>query len=246
MRRWASLADDQLSKDTFAKKWERRHLHISTGLDGWVSGEFYLDPVAGGALANALDHIAPPDPYDAPDGPRPLSQRRADALTDLASWYMKGDRPGGNPPNINGVIDIATLMGETPEMAAARCDLDGIGPVTRTVLDQLCCDARFTRFIMAGPSQILDMGRATRLATPAQRKAVIVRDRHCRFPSCGRKPQWCDIHHIAGWVESLGETNIKNLILLCRRHHTLIHNTQWTITTTPNGDFKFNHPARAP
>jgi hypothetical protein len=131
-------------------------------------------------------------------------------------------------------------------MAAARCDLDGTGPVTRTVIDQLCCNARFTRFIMSGPSQILDMGRATRLATPTQRRAVTVRDRHCRFPSCGRKPQWCDIHHIAGWVESLGETNINNLIMLCRRHHTLIHNTKWTIERTPNEDFDFTHPARAP
>jgi hypothetical protein len=246
MRRWASLADDQLAKDTFAQKWQRRHLHISTSLDGWVSGDFYLDPVAGGALLNVLDHLAPPDPQDTPDGPRPLLQRRADALTDLTSWYLNGDKPGGNPPNLNAVIDIATLMGETPEMTTARCDLDGIGPVTRTVIDQLCCNARFTRFIMSGPSQILDMGRTTRLATPTQRRAVTVRDRHCRFPSCGRKPQWCDIHHIAGWVESLGETNINNLIMLCRRHHTLIHNTKWTIERTPNEDFDFTHPARAP
>ncbi|MEA2000642.1 MAG: DUF222 domain-containing protein [Actinomycetota bacterium] len=246
MRRWASLADDQLSKDTFVRKWDRRHLHASTSLDGWVSGDFYLDPVAGGALLNALDHIAPPDPHDAPDGPRPLSQRRADALADLVSWYINGDSPGGNPPNVNGVIDVASLLGEIPEIAAARCDLDGIGPVTRTVLDQLCCDARFTRFIMAGPSQILDMGRATRLATPGQRQAVAIRDQHCRFPSCRRKPQWCDIHHIAGWMASLGETNTNNLILLCRRHHTLVHNTKWTIERTPNEDFKFNHPARAP
>ncbi|MEA2002915.1 MAG: DUF222 domain-containing protein [Actinomycetota bacterium] len=246
MRRWASLADDQLSKDTFARKWQRRHVHASTSLDGWLSGDFYLDPVAGGALLNVLDHLVPPDPQDAPDGPRPLSQRRADGLADLTNWYLNGDKPGGNPPNINGVIDVALLLGETPEMTTARCDLDGIGPVTRTVLDQLCCDARFTRFIMAGPSQFLDMGRATRLATPGQRQAVAIRDQHCRFPSCNRKPQWCDIHHIAGWVESLGKTNIDNLIMLCRRHHTLVHNTKWTIERTSNGDFEFNHPARAP
>jgi hypothetical protein len=246
MRRWASLADDQLSKDMFAHKWQRRHAHVSTGLDGWVSGDFYLDPVAGGALLNVLDHIAPPDPQDAPDGPRPLSQRRADGLADLVNWYLNGDKPGGNPPNLNAVIDVGSLLGETRDMAAARCDLDGIGPVTRTVIDQLCCNANFTRFIMAGPSQILDMGRSTRLATTAQRRAVTVRDRHCRFPSCHRKPQWCDIHHIAGWVESLGETNIDNLIMLCRRHHTLIHNTKWTITRTSDGDSEFNHPARAP
>lgn len=246
MRRWAALADDQLAKDTFAQKWHRRHLHISSTLDGWVAGDFYLDPVAGETLINVLDHIAPPDPEDAPDGQRSLSQRRADGLADLANRYMEGDEPGGNPPGVSAVIDIASLLGDTPQMAAARCDLDGVGPVTRTVLDQMCCNARFTRFVMSGPSQILDMGRSTRLATSSQRRAVVVRDRHCRFPSCDRKPQWCDIHHVAGWVQSLGETNIDNLILLCRRHHTLVHNSRWTITTIADGEFEFAHPARGP
>ncbi len=246
MRRWASLADDHLAKEEFTRKWDRRHLHASVGLHGWVTGEFYLDPVAGVQLMSALDHIAPPDREDAPDGPRPLPQRRADALADLAGWFVNGGKPGGNPPNINTVIDIASLTGQTPQMATIRCDIDGIGPVTHTVLDQLCCDGRFTRFITAGPSVVLDMGRSTRLATNTQRRALAIRDRHCRFPSCNRKPQWCDAHHIDGWVESLGRTDIDNLILLCRRHHTLIHNSEWGITRTADGEFEFTNPARGP
>jgi hypothetical protein len=211
-----------------------------------VTGDFYLDPVAGAQLIGALDHEAPPDPEDTPDGPRSLSQRRADALCDIIGRHINGDAPSGNPPNINGVIDIAQLSGNTPDMASAWCDIDGIGPVTRTVLEQLCCDAKFTRFIAAGPSVVLDMGRSVRVATPAQRRALAIRDRHCRFPGCRRRPQWCDVHHVKPWLESLGETNIDNLILLCRRHHTLIHNSKWTITRTGNGDLKFSHPARGP
>ena len=53
------------------------------------------------------------------------------------------------------------------------------------------------------------------------------------------------MHHVAGWAESLGNANINNLILLCRRHHTLIHNTKWTINRTPDGDHEFTHLARA-
>ncbi len=192
MRRWAALADDQLAQEDFNKKWERRHLHAGVGLDGWVTGDFYLDPVAGAQLIGALDHQAPPDPADTPEGPRSLSQRRADALCDIINRHINGDTPSGNPPNINAVIDVAGLSGITPELATAWCDIDGTGPVARTVLDQLCCDARFTRFITAGPSVILDMGRSVRAATPAQRKALAIRDRHCRFPSCRRQPQWCD------------------------------------------------------
>ncbi len=246
MRRWASLADDYLSGDSHEEKWNRRHLHSSVGLDGWVRGDFFLDPISGAALIGALDHEAPPDPEDAPDGPRTLSQRRADALIDIINRHINGGVPGGNPPNVVAVADVAELTDSSPDSALRRCEIEGIGPVARSALDQLGCDARFTRFFMAGPSKVLDMGRSVRNATPAQRKALAVRDRHCRFPSCRRQPQWCEAHHIAGWVESLGETNINNLILLCRRHHTLIHNSRWTITRTPNGDFEFTHPARGP
>ena len=246
MRHWASLADDELAKEEFSEKWERRHLHASVGLDGWVNGDFYLDPISGAQFLSALDHQAPPDPEDATDGPRTLAQRRADALADIFNMHINGGRPGSNPPNVGTVIDVASLLGVLPEMATARCEIEGVGGVTRTVLDQICCDARFTRFIMAGDSLVLDMGRSARFPTKAQRRAVIVRDRHCRFPGCGRKPQWCDIHHIDGWFESLGETNVDNLILLCRRHHTLVHNSRWAIKRTADGDFEFIHPARGP
>lgn len=246
MRRWASLADDHLSKDTHEEKWARRHLHASVALDGWVQGDFLLDPIAGAALIGALDHEAPPDPEDAPDGPRTLSQRRADALVDIVNRHINGGVPGGNPPTVVAVADIAELAGMSPKMATTRCEIEGIGPVGHSVLDQMCCDARFTRFIMAGRSRVLDMGRAVRVAAPAQRRALAVRDRQCRFPSCRRRPQWCDAHHVAGWIESLGETNVENLILLCRRHHTLIHNSRWTIERMANGEFEFIHPARGP
>lgn len=246
MRRWAALADDHLAKETHQEKWNRRHLHIAVGLDGWVNGDFYLDPIAGAAVIGALDHVAPPDPEDTPDGPRTLAQRRADALVDIVNRHINGETPGGNPPTIVAVADVAELMDISTQAAVTRCEIEGIGPVTHTVLNQLCCDARFTRFITAGKSQVLDMGRSVRVATPAQRRALAVRDRHCRFPSCNRRTQWCDAHHIAGWVESLGETDIENLILLCRRHHTLVHNSRWTITRTADGEFKFTHPARGP
>ena len=144
------------------------------------------------------------------------------------------------------VVDLAELLAVSPQIATTRCEIEGIGPVGRSVLDQMCCNARFARFIMSGKSQVLDMGRSVRVATPAQRRALAVRDRLCQFPSCRRRPQWCDAHHIAGWVESLGETSVDNLILLCRRHHTLVHRSRWTINRTIDGEFEFTHPARGP
>jgi hypothetical protein len=122
---WTALVDDQLARDTFVGKWDRRRLRISTTLDGWVAGDFFLDSVAGEILINVFDHLALPDSEGTPDGSRPLSQRRVDALAGLSNWYINGDKPDGNPSHVNAVIDVGSLTGDIPEMAAARCDLDG-------------------------------------------------------------------------------------------------------------------------
>jgi len=213
MRRWAALADDEQAADTFDQKWPRRHFHASVTLDGWIAGDFFLDPAAGTELLNTLDHLEPPDPHDAPDGPRTLSQRRADAVADLASWYRSGAQPGGNPPNLNVVVDVATLNGDTPPIAALLCDLEGVGPVTRRTLDSLTCNATLSRVVVAGASRVLDMGRESRLATAAHRRALAIRDRRCRFPGCHRQPNWCDVHHILGWFSDVGPTDLDNLSL---------------------------------
>jgi hypothetical protein len=143
------------------------------------------------------------------------------------------------------VVDVATLNGDTPQDAAARCDLDGVGPVTRATLERIACDCTLTRLVMAGDSIVLDLGRATRLATPAQRKALAVRDGGCRFPGCDRPHHWCDIHHLTSWLQG-GPTDLAELLLLCRRHHVLVHQLGWRITKSPNGTLEFTNPARGP
>ena len=77
-------------------------------------------------------------------------------------------------------------------------------------------------WVMAGGSEPLELGRMTRVPSAAQRRAVILRDRHCRFPGWDRPPAWGDVHHITHWPDG-GRTDLCNLILLCRRHHTMCH-----------------------
>lgn len=243
MRRWAAYADDTLATDTHEQKWERRHLYASVTLDGWVAGTFLLDPAGGRTLLDRLDTLAPPDPAHRPHGPRSLPQRRADALTHLAATATD-ERPVAQVPNLNVVVDLPSLIHQTDSLTARR-DLDGIGPIPRSVFEQLACDATVTRLVTAGRSVVVDMGRAVRVVTGAQKRALAVRDRHCRFPSCQRTARWCDAHHIVPWTHG-GPTNLDNLVLLCRRHHTLIHQTQWTIQRTDNGVTTFTHPTRGP
>jgi hypothetical protein len=245
-RRWAAMADDYLAGDTHDEHQPGNRLFASVTMDGWVDINGRLEPVAGAELVNVLDHLAPPDPADAPDGVRSLSERRGDALGDLAHWYHQGAEPGGNPPNIGVVVDVATLNDDTPQLAKARCDLEGVGPVTKATMDRLACGATIQRVVMAGASIMLDMGRTTRLATPAQTRAVRIRDTGCIFPSCDRPAPWCDIHHVNEWTRHHGPTNVDNLVCLCTRHHTLIHHSQWTIQANPDGTHTTTHPTRAP
>jgi predicted restriction endonuclease len=65
------------------------------------------------------------------------------------------------------------------------------------------------------------------------RRAVIVRDRHCRFPGCDRPQSWCDAHHVEHWAHG-GTTSVSNLLLLCRRHHRAVHE-RGGFTLEPDG-----------
>jgi hypothetical protein len=101
-------------------------------------------------------------------------------------------------------------------------EFDHVGPIATAVVRRLVCDASIMRVVMAGPSEPLDVGRRTAVIPPAMRRAVIVRDRHCRFQGCDRPHTWCDAHHGVHWADG-GPTALPNLLLLCRRHHRMVH-----------------------
>jgi HNH endonuclease len=77
--------------------------------------------------------------------------------------------------------------------------------------------------ILGGPPrQPLDLGRTTRVISPAQRRALAVRDGGCVVPDCTRPLAWCVGHHLVHWLEG-GPTDLANLALLCRAHHRAVH-----------------------
>jgi len=244
-RRWAAIADDHLADESHDEHHPRNELRAAVTMDGWIDGTFRLHPISGAKFLGVLDHLAPPDPIDAPDGVRSLAERRGDALVDLAGWYHQGAKPSANPPNLDVVVDVATLDGASPDLAKGRCDLEGVGPITRATLEQLSCGATLRRIVMAGDSVVLEMGRKTRFATPAQARAVRIRDAGCIFPSCDRPVRWCDIHHIDEFSKG-GHTDVAKMCCLCTRHHTLVHNSEWTIIVNSDGSFRVCHPTRAP
>ncbi|HYG94969.1 MAG TPA: DUF222 domain-containing protein [Nocardioides sp.] len=97
---------------------------------------------------------------------------------------------------------------------------------------KLACDAEIIPAVLGTPSQVLDVGRTNRLVTTGIWSALVLRDRHCAFPGCTRLPIACDAHHVLHWADG-GPTSLDNLVLLCRKHHTVAHQTPWQVQIDP-------------
>jgi hypothetical protein len=100
--------------------------------------------------------------------------------------------------------------------------------VSAEAVRRLACDAQILPVVLGGAGQPLDVGRSRRLYLGPVRRALVVRDRGCAFPFCDRPARWCDAHHIVSWYDG-GVTSVANGVLLCRRHHRLIHGGEWTV-----------------
>src|SRR5262245_38076611 len=138
--------------------------------------------------------------------------------------------------------DLQKALAALPEVHPARRVLDGPLPALDgwdtppdlATVSMLACDSKLQRIILDSAGLPLDLGRQYRLATPAQRRALIIRDGGCGFPGCDRPAHWCDAHHIIPY-EIGGLTNLKNLVLLCRKHHRKMHAKRpWHCHITPD------------
>ena len=199
-------------------------------------------------LVAGIDPLATPvtGPDGAPD-PRPLPERRLDGLVELVRIALEspqvGDH-GGTRPQIVVTVPLASLLTDPrlqfPE-DLPHLDLDlpsasehGV-PISPAAARRLACDAAIIPAVLGTRGEPLDLGRVTYTAPRALRRAVILRDRHCRFPGCRRRPRRCHTHHIDHWADG-GTTDLDNLCLLCDYHHHVIHQpNSWQIRKTPTG-----------
>jgi hypothetical protein len=213
---WRQMAERERVMSGEEALRETRRLHASPTFGGMVRVDGDLDPETGETLLTALRAVMDAEARSGGEDFRSPAQRRAVALGEVCrQWLDRTDRPqvGGERPHVTitvGLADLRELQGSA--------ELDHTGPVPVEVARRIACDASIVRAVMAGPSEPLDLGRRTPLVSAAQRRAVILRDRSCRFPGCDRPPVWCDAHHIVHWEDG-GPTDLCNLILLCRPPH---------------------------
>jgi len=159
----------------------------------------------------------------------------AEAFAQLLESLDPGRLPahGGDATTVIVTIDHDKLR---QELAAAQ--LGGGVPITAAEARRLACTAKILPAVLDGASQVLDLGRAQRLFSPTQRKALRLRDQRCRAEGCTVPAAWCDAHHLQPWAEG-GKTGLANGVLFCG-HHRRAHDPTYDLTRLPNGDYRFH------
>ena len=221
VRRWAEDADPGDSADRAERLRERRRLRVFPDAFGMVRVDGELDPETGETVMTALRAIRDADARGAGFDGRTAEQRAADALGELSrQWLDRTDRPqvAGERPHLTLTVGLDALRGRRGRAGDLA---HGTAP-TVAMARRLACDAAVIPVVMGGASEPLDIGRKTPVIPPAMRRAVVLRDGHCRFPGCDRPQAWCDAHHIVHWADG-GVTALANLVLLCRAHHRAVH-----------------------
>ena len=136
--------------------------------------------------------------------------------------------------------DAARVSAETsPTGGQAALEEAGGIRVSAETSRRLACDAGRVLMRHDAAGAILDVGRKTRTISPALRRALASRDRHCRFPGC--EARRCDAHHVRHWADG-GATKLENLVLLCRRHHRAVHEEGFGLTLDAEGEPQFTQP----
>ena len=216
MARWRAAADDV--DERLEPEEPPQSLHVSeVGRRGAVTGD--LAPETLSALREALD-VA-----DSRDLNRLASQRRAEALDAVCRFFLAHHDDGSQPRRRPRVALVVT-----PEQGASGDNGTEL------------CDASIPRLVVRGRSMTIDYGRSTRTVQPRQREVLALRDKHCRFPRCDRPASWCDGHHVRDW-DHLGPTDMDNLVLLCRRHHRVLHHRAgFRAKLLPDGTFEVTWP----
>ncbi len=241
---------------------ERRYSSQPTG-DGMVRISVVLpaeeaalvDAAVEAAVREAAVDAADPeaaDPEAVAIGDHPRTWRapdRVQALVDVAALYL--DHQPRDPADDHTVVMVhvnAEALGvpagtsSRPEegvpagtsLEAGTCVVEGHGAIEPATAERLMCTADVQGVLLSKGREVLSLGRTRRLATRAQRRAVRVRDSGiCQFPGCHTTTH-LDAHHIVPWSQG-GPSDLDNLILLCRRHHTLVHEGGLRIGPAPAG-----------
>lgn len=171
------------------------------------------------------------------DGETRWDQRLCDAF--VAS-VRPGPRGSKGPPSNTVVVHapVETLLDDTSTLAG---ELERDGMISADTVRRIACDATIILAVDDDVGHTMYEGRSFRTPTDTQRREIMRRDRHCRFPGC-TNVTFTNAHHVAPWKAG-GTTDVDNLALLCEHHHHRVHSRQWTVTGNANEALTFVGPS---
>jgi len=247
VRGWRRVDRQAETRET-ARKHASRGLHVYQDEDGMVVLRGRLAPEVGALLLKALEaaretlyqQTRRAEPVTDPVADRPTrAQQQADALALLAETALHhGIDPGAPGERYQVVVHVDASALADPEQPGQSVLEDG-AHVSAETSRRLACDA--SRVVMRHDpdGRAVEIGARTRTIPPALRRALLHRDRGCRFPGCG--VAFGQGHHVRHWAQG-GPTTLSNLALLCRRHHRAIHEEGYQVDRLPDGALRFRRP----
>jgi hypothetical protein len=149
--------------------------------------------------------------------------------------------------NATTVVVTISLEGLQTQLGSAGLIGAGLVPgddltgdrITAAQARRLACNAQIVPAVLGGRSVPLDLGRARRLFSPAQRLAMAVRDTTCRAEGCDVPATWCEAHHLHPW-EHGGRTDLDDGVLFCGHHHHRVHDPAYDNQRLASGDVRFH------
>ncbi len=175
------------------------------------------------------------------DDGTPWDQRLCDAFVELIRSSATGPAASGSPFFVVVHVPVAALLEESGEQSTLVGELERDGLISVETVRQIACDATIAIGVDDDVGHTMYEGRARREPTAAQRREVMRRDRHCRFPGC-TNVTFTNTHHVVPWKPG-GRTDLQNLALMCLHHHHLVHSTGWTMTGNANEELTFVGPS---
>ena len=216
-----------------------RHLRVHQVDTGGVRSEIFCDEVQWARVGPRIEARAKERWKAAGGGAEPLEAYRLDALMELlgdSDGCDPSGRPAASSPS-NGtrgqailVIDAAALRRGTTE-GDELCEIEGIGPVSVEAATELLSEASL-RFVIREGFDIKTVTKSTRDVTAAMEAALMVRDRTCATPLCGKRLGLQVDHRVVDYGDD-GPTELDNLVRLCPEHHHLKTHGGWRLEGRP-------------
>jgi Domain of unknown function (DUF222)/HNH endonuclease len=154
----------------------------------------------------------------------------AENLAENVPAGMRAEPADARPTGADPVGNVPAGM-SSPDSAV--CHIDGVGSIEPATAQRLACDSAMLGALIDKHGKVLALGRTRRLVSKALRRALMIRDKMCRYPGC-HQTRHLKAHHVIPWILG-GCTDLENLILLCQWHHTAVHDGGVTITADGAG-----------